>query len=338
MSEKTKENTEEFNKLYQLLNKLAANNKDPDKVITVDTDELLRSNKPLEEVVQPASDGVPTRVLCIDDLFPPAPAPAPATKVTTPPPTTSSLSAFPTFQSKEPKESKESKRMHATSNPGAFSVTIGIDVARKGANKVSIGDSQEPMTFQLSNQEDGMSSQIGIDVSSDRKPVTTREVEEKLHSTPTNQLRQFNHLRQDGGEEGDDGQPGEEEEGENHGSKELQIGSGDPLIFQNPTCKACKKSFDHFKFLKKHLLRYPVCKEWSDTMEEENKALPKKGIHMLVEEYVHKTITGDKPFQCKFCKNVFTNTSNHHKHYHNFMACNRMAIIEFVKNIGSLVT
>jgi len=103
-------------------------------------------------------------------------------------------------------------------------------------------------------------------------------------------------------------------------------------------CKACNKSFSRDTFLKRHLKKYPVCAEWIQTMQKKHTILPKKGIHRLVEEYLHTITAGDVPFQCTFCKLVCTNRNAFHKHFHSFIACNRMALAEFVKQIQLLYT
>ena len=73
-------------------------------------------------------------------------------------------------------------------------------------------------------------------------------------------------------------------------------------------------------------------------MQKKYTILPKKGIHRLVEEYLHTITAGDAPFQCTFCKLVCTNRNAFHKHFHSFIACNRMALVEFAKQIQLLYT
>lgn len=324
---KKEEETEEFKKLFHLLSNLASNNKDPNKVISIDTDELLRSNKPLEKVVK--DDPVPTRVLTIDDFLPPA---IPSSSTT--PFVLAEPVSTPIIETPVPITNVTTNN---TSTNG-FAVTIGIDVTQGKTYTLSTNG----------NKDSTMSITIGLDVTpsssssiqlhhvnhpgSRMLPSWNKTLEEHRVDLQPKEVKELSE------EEEQEQQEGEVTAEESSGREELQIGEGNPLIFNYPSCKACKKSFSHFKHLKSHLKRYPVCNEWIQTMEKDHKAIPKKGIHMLVEDYLHKIITGEKPFQCKYCKNVFTNTSNHHKHYHSFMSCNRMAIADFIKHMGDLVT
>jgi hypothetical protein len=345
IEKRKEEETEEFTNLYNLLNKLAANNKDPNKVISIDTDELLRSNKPLEKITK--EDTVPTRVLTIDDFLPtPTITPSIATVSTVP---ISSVPVKPTSPPIPEVSSSNTSTAPPLSNSKsnhAFTVTIGVDVAQQ--SNAFLSSSQ-------GNKESNMTITIGVDVNSNSSihvhhpgnnhvPTWDKTIKNFRAEVPSSSGQTEDEEEEQEQEQEQDVQEGEVqkqtqvEEEESSGRREFQIGEGNPLIFNYPSCKACKKSFTHFKFLKSHLKKYPVCNEWIQTMEKDHKAIPKKGVHMLVEDYLHKIITGDKPFQCKYCKNVFTNTSNHHKHYHTFMACNRMAIADFIKHVNEMVT
>jgi hypothetical protein len=340
IEKRKEEETEEFTNLYNLLNKLASNNKDPNKIISIDTDELLRSNRPLEKLAK--EDSVPTRVLTIDDFLPsPAPMPASTTVPTPVMPIVISPPSIPPQPITSPMIVKETD----TKTTHAFTVTIGVDVAKGNTNTVVHGNTNSNMTIT-----------IGVDVGSNSSiqlqhvqhpgnrdlPTWDKMIKEHRADIPSSEDQE--DLKEDGQEEEQDqediqeGEIQKQGEEEVSGRREFQIGEGNPLIFNYPSCKACKKSFSHFKHLKSHLKRYPVCNEWIQTMEKDHKVIPKRGIHILVEDYLHKIITGDKPFQCKYCKNIFTNTSNHHKHYHTFMACNRMAIADFIKHVNEMVT
>jgi len=353
---KKEEETEEFKKLFDLLTNLASNNKDPNKVISIDTDELLRSNKPLEKMVK--EDPVPTRVLTIDDFLPPSVAPVTASTAST------SVTAITSEQLHNPTTETNSIPIGITATSGTntatgtngFTVTIGIDVTQGKTYTLSTNG----------NKESNMSITIGMDIAPTNNPSSiqlhhvnhpgsrTLPSWNKTIQDHRVEVEESPQLKQEQAEEGSteqqEGEVNTQEEGasadvdadadgeESSGRREFQIGEGNPLIFNYPSCKACKKSFTQFKFLKSHLKRYSVCNEWTQAMEKDNKVIPTRGIHVLVEDYLHKIITGDKPFQCKYCKNVFTNTSNHHKHYHTFVACNRMAIADFTKHIGGLIT
>lgn len=335
---KKEEESEEFKKLFHLLSNLASNNKDPNKVISIDTDELLRSNKPLEKVVK--DDTVPTRVLTIDDFLPP-PVPSIRPLTTT---TTTEVNELVSTPVMETPVISTTTTSPVTKTNG-FAVTIGIDVTQGKTYTLSTNG----------NKDSSMSITIGLDVTPSSSssiqlhhvnhpgskilPTWNKTLEEhRADLEPKDVKEQYEEEDQERQEGEVHGETDVEADVEESGSRqELQIGEGNPLIFNYPSCKACKKSFSHFKHLKNHLKRYPVCNEWIQTMEKDHKAIPKKGIHMLVEDYLHNIITGDVPFQCKYCKNIFTNTSNHHKHFHSFMSCNRMAIADFIKHINELV-
>jgi len=332
------EKTDEFQKLYQLLTKLANNNKDPDKVISIDTDELLRSNKPLETIesikqdpikseteiqkVEPTKQEPPKRVLVIDDFLPPKTNQESTSSTTFSPfptipifknivdNTTKTSIASPSFPIVKKTEQKETTSSKA-------SIQIGINVQSNNDNhSVSIKPKSNPLTFEVKNDKNESTATIQIDIQLGEKSLPFLEEEQEVEkqkdkeeSVQTNQVIE---------------------------EYRLDNKATDPMIFNHPICKACNKTFTQFRFLKNHFKKYPVCSEWIKTNQKDYPLIPKKGLHILLEKYLQKIINGDKPHQCKYCKTIFSSTSNHHTHYHNFIACNRMAILDFIKNIDML--
>ena len=97
-------------------------------------------------------------------------------------------------------------------------------------------------------------------------------------------------------------------------------------ICKNIQCQACLKSFVLQKSLNKHHEQNELCKTW----------IPSNppiilSIYNMVFNLLDKSITGDNPYQCKFCKHIFTNKIIHYQHYQNTPVCNSMAYNEFKK-------
>ena len=103
-----------------------------------------------------------------------------------------------------------------------------------------------------------------------------------------------------------------------------------PIKKENIQCNTCMKLFTSDESIKHHYERSTVCKL--------NPMPPLIGvdipIHRLVIEWLEKAVTGDKELECKFCKTIFINKGNHHKHYYTAIACNRMATNEFKKIVA----
>jgi len=100
-------------------------------------------------------------------------------------------------------------------------------------------------------------------------------------------------------------------------------------------CVACMKSFTTKASLKRHHDRFTVCKDWIELPQKEDVAKLTKGIHLIVDELLDKSI-GERELECRFCKTSFTNKGNHHKHFNYSTVCNRMAYKEFKKLFNEL--
>lgn len=342
---KSKENeTEEFRRLYELLNNLAMNNTDPERVISIDTDELIRSKKPLNEIITVEA---PKRTIVIDDAIhtPQKEEQGQEQVKHTKSIYESMKKIFPSFSEQESTSFESIKPLHSidqieqkesitieqtkeSNSPNTMSINIGIQLqASHPQLSYSIERKDNPMIININNQRDEstMTLRIGMQLSDS---IVSDSVSTNSKTLSENEMDMETENETESFDEHQIIPPMESIDPDNPST---------PLVFNYPTCKACNKTFTHFKFLRSHLKRYPVCHEWITKFQKDHKAIPRKGIHMLVEEYLHQIITGDKPHQCKYCKNVFTNTSNHHKHYHAFVSCNRMALLDFIKNVESLL-
>jgi hypothetical protein len=100
-------------------------------------------------------------------------------------------------------------------------------------------------------------------------------------------------------------------------------------------CDACCKTFCNSSSFIRHKRISEACKSWYALPEEQQPPLVTTPIHEMVNEWLERAITGDKPLTCKFCSTTFYNRGNHHKHYQSAQTCNRMAYAEF-KRITAL--
>lgn len=99
-------------------------------------------------------------------------------------------------------------------------------------------------------------------------------------------------------------------------------------------CKACQKTFTTKGSLKRHHERYPVCVEWLSIDKKMDTSRLTKGIHLLVDDLLERAVSEEGRLECKFCKCIFTNKGNHHKHFNTSIVCNKMALIEFKKVVA----
>jgi len=98
-------------------------------------------------------------------------------------------------------------------------------------------------------------------------------------------------------------------------------------------CRACGKKCVSEGTLIVHYDRNLACRKWALRGAEEQE-VPKKPVHLYLDDCLKKAVTGDVDLQCKFCKSVFVNTGNHHKHFYTATACNRLAYLEIKKIIA----
>jgi hypothetical protein len=100
-------------------------------------------------------------------------------------------------------------------------------------------------------------------------------------------------------------------------------------------CGGCDKTFATKSSLKRHLIRYQVCRDWIELPQKTETNLT-TGIHHIVDNLLEKSIGENGNFECKFCKTKFITKGNHHKHFNTASVCNRLAFLEFKKMLNSL--
>jgi hypothetical protein len=105
-------------------------------------------------------------------------------------------------------------------------------------------------------------------------------------------------------------------------------------------CEACMKKVSNIESLEKHYEKNPACAKWKSLTLLPNASLPntsfKKGIHLIINELLDKSIHINGKLECKFCNKTFVNTGNLHKHFNNATVCNRLAYIEFKELFNSI--
>jgi hypothetical protein len=107
----------------------------------------------------------------------------------------------------------------------------------------------------------------------------------------------------------------------------------EPIVEKIPEehkCGACMKSFATKASMLRHQARFTVCKEWIERPQKTDINKLTKGIHLIIDELLEKSI-GDGGLECKYCKARFTTKGNHHKHFNSSTVCNRMAYQEFTR-------
>ena len=104
---------------------------------------------------------------------------------------------------------------------------------------------------------------------------------------------------------------------------------------QDLQCEACCKIFCNSSSFIRHKRVSEACKAWYALPEDQQPPVVFTPIHEMVNQWLERAITGDKPLTCKFCYTTFYNRGNHHKHYQTAQTCNRMAYAEF-KRITAL--
>lgn len=101
-------------------------------------------------------------------------------------------------------------------------------------------------------------------------------------------------------------------------------------------CQACNKTFSTNGSLKRHQDRTTVCMNWISLPEKTETIKLTRGIHLIIDDLLQKSISVDGSLECKFCKSKFINTGNLHKHFNSATTCNRLAYEEFKKMFNSL--
>ena len=93
-------------------------------------------------------------------------------------------------------------------------------------------------------------------------------------------------------------------------------------------CSGCFKRYRTKEDLETHYGMTEMCRRWMELPNHEEYGTPALPIHMFLDELLTRSITGDKPMQCRFCKTTFVNRGNHHKHFYNAYVCTRLAFAE----------
>lgn len=101
-------------------------------------------------------------------------------------------------------------------------------------------------------------------------------------------------------------------------------------------CKACQKIFTAESSLKRHHKQNPVCINWLSHPEATETINLTKGIHLIIDDILGRSISLNGALECRFCKVCFTTKGNHHKHFNSSTVCNQLAYQEFKKLFNSL--
>lgn len=129
-----------------------------------------------------------------------------------------------------------------------------------------------------------------------------------------------------------------EDLGEKKDNANYTEAKSDKLIIEEPSdehrCGACMKTFTTRSSMLRHQTRFTVCKEWIELPQKTDINKLTKGIHLIIDELLEKSI-GNGELECKFCKAKFVTKGNHHKHFNSSTVCNRMAYQEFKKLVNS---
>jgi hypothetical protein len=103
-------------------------------------------------------------------------------------------------------------------------------------------------------------------------------------------------------------------------------------------CEACMKVFYTQISLDNHHKNVIVCKKWIELPKKPNMINLTKGIHLIIDDLLKKSITDNNNLECKFCKYIFSTKGNLHKHFNTSPLCNSMAYDEFKKLVNSFNT
>jgi len=102
-------------------------------------------------------------------------------------------------------------------------------------------------------------------------------------------------------------------------------------------CDGCFRVFPSYSHLQTHLKITPMCAGWATLPNKEEYYHNPPSIHIYMDELLAETVAAEnKPNECQFCHNSFSNKGNLHKHFHTSIVCNRMAYARFKKVVANL--
>ena len=101
-------------------------------------------------------------------------------------------------------------------------------------------------------------------------------------------------------------------------------------------CTACMKTFTVEASLKRHYEHSPVCVKWIELPGKTEIPQLERGLHLIIDDLLKKSIGVGEELECRFCKTKFINRGNQHKHFNAATVCNRLAYLEFKKLLNNL--
>jgi hypothetical protein len=108
-----------------------------------------------------------------------------------------------------------------------------------------------------------------------------------------------------------------------------------PLPPPDIKCTACSDTFATTGSLNRHHKRNPACVSWIAKSKEPANVSPlTKGIHLVIDDIMHKAIAKEGKLECKFCSSTFANNGNLHKHFNTASVCNQLAFQDFKKLVA----
>jgi hypothetical protein len=101
-------------------------------------------------------------------------------------------------------------------------------------------------------------------------------------------------------------------------------------------CEACKEVFTMPYSLKRHYSRSPECVHLLSLEKKPEEGDLPKGIHLLVDEMLRKSLGTNDENKCRFCNSSFSCRSNFNKHFNVSAVCNRLSFMEFKQMVNSI--